>query len=73
MILQQMNLASLEGQTSQSEIRNTINRLFWLWFQVNADRPVRIKKWFVNITVRVSSLEGLFELLFGANPNTKAS
>ena len=65
MILQELDLSTLEAETSQSRIKDTINRLFWAWFHANQDQKITIKKWFINITVTVGQLQGLFEMLFG--------
>jgi hypothetical protein len=73
MVLNELNLSALEPEQSESVAKDTINRLFWTWFQYNLDREITIKKWVINIKFKVKDLEVVFKMLFGPPPFASVS
>jgi hypothetical protein len=68
--LRELDLSSLEKEAEQAFLRQAISTLFWGWFESNRDRKVTtINWWFIRKTLYVRDLFGVFEILFGPNPN----
>lgn len=64
--LDELNLEELVPETPKDIVKETINRLFWIWFTQNEYRELTtIKVWIFRKKVVVRDLKQIFELLFG--------
>lgn len=61
-------LTSLVGAGTEQVIRSELNSLFWAWFSTHKTMSFKLKVWVIPVSVTVSKLEPVFELLFGAPP-----
>lgn len=73
MVLNELSVESLTPEQSESDVKQTINKLFWTWFEYNLDREITIKKWVINIKFKVKDLEVVFKMLFGPPPFASVS
>lgn len=64
--LDEINVDTLEPETTSDIVKDSIAKLFWHWYHMNLDRPVTtIRVWFIRRTIQVKDLKAIFELLFG--------
>jgi hypothetical protein len=65
--LDELNLEELVPETPKDIVKETINKLFWLWYTQNEYRELTtIKLWIFRKKLTVRDLKQIFELLFGA-------
>ena len=68
--LDELDLEQLVPETPKDVIKDTIGKLFWLWFTQNEYRELTtVKLWIFRKRIIVRDLKQIFELLFGARVN----
>lgn len=60
---------NLETHLSKDEsqwVKDIINRAIWSWYNTHKNDVIFVKKiLFIKLNIKVSDLEGVFELIFG--------
>jgi hypothetical protein len=65
--LDELNLEELVPETPKDVVKETISKLFWMWYTQNEYRELKtIKLWIFRKRIVVRDLKQIFELLFGA-------
>jgi hypothetical protein len=65
--LDELNLEELVPETPKHVVKETISKLFWMWYTQNEYRELKtIKLWIFRKRIVVRDLKQIFELLFGA-------
>jgi len=65
--LDELDLEQLVPETPKDVVKETINKLFWMWYTQNEYRELTtIKLWIFRKKLTVRDLKQIFELLFGA-------
>jgi hypothetical protein len=65
--LDELDLEQLVPETPKDVVKETINKLFWMWYTQNEYRELKtIKLWIFRKRIVVRDLKQIFELLFGA-------
>jgi hypothetical protein len=66
--LDELDLEQLVPETPKDVVKETINKLFWMWYTQNEYRELTtIKLWIFRKKLTVRDLKQIFELLFGAS------
>jgi hypothetical protein len=65
--LDELDLEQLVPETPKDVVKETISKLFWMWYTQNEYRELKtIKLWIFRKRIVVRDLKQIFELLFGA-------
>jgi hypothetical protein len=61
-----------EIKTDQSGLisKETVSYFFWLFYHNNQNFSIKTKVWFVSVSIKMSQLKPLFEMMFGPDPIT---